>query len=91
MNKFRVGDKVRQTQGGSGTDEKDNGKEAIVLEVGLTYNKKGDGIVIKPIEKWSWEQHKRGEKAFELVENSFKEGGMQKAIKEAVAMLRQKP
>ena len=64
--KFKKGDKVRQIHSGYGTDYQDNGKEAIVIDVGLYYVRENEGIKIAPIGKWVYIQEIRGEKGFEL-------------------------
>ncbi len=65
--KFKVGDKVRQIKQGYGTDSRDNGKEAFVIEVGLNYIINNGGITINTIGEWEWDQTIRGEDGFELV------------------------
>jgi len=67
--KFKVGDRIKQIKDGYGTSREDMGKEAIVQEIGLFYfiSYKKDGIRIKRIGKWEYNQNTVGEEGFELI------------------------
>lgn len=67
MAKLQVGDRIKQVWSGYGTGYEDNHKEAIVVKVGLTYSKNGDGIKIDRIGKWRANYDIVGEGGFELV------------------------
>ncbi len=73
MSKFKIGDRVKQIESGSGTDPLDNGKEGIVTETGLSYVETGDGINIKTIGNWAYQCKIRGEDAFVLAERDWDE------------------
>lgn len=74
MSKFKVGDIVKQIEGGSHTAPEDNYKEAIVTVVGGRYLRPGDGIKIKGIGTWDLEDNLwRGEDAFELASRDWDE------------------
>ena len=67
-NKFKVGDRVKQTYSGYNTSPHDTGKEATVVEIGGSYS--GRSAIIINADGW---YHKdagwRAENAFELVLN----------------------
>jgi len=66
MSKFKVGDRVRQTDWGWNTHPEDNGKEAIVIEVA------DDEIKIKEIGNWFWRPDSpRNMRGFELVKSEW--------------------
>ncbi len=60
-NKFKIGDKVEQIEGGWSTDSQDNGKEAIVKDIAE------DHIEIKRIGEWKYYSKWVNVKGFKLI------------------------